>query len=253
MFIHLDVCWYPQEELKAALGQAEEESVADKSDDDDASSVSSFFGLDKSGGGDSRRRSRGSGVEAEGAATPSVAGSPRRSPRRTRQGPERDRQDKSQPAPKGRPRQGNGNRSKPTPLASAQQALQSLEQASPPALWQGKMKDQELQARLKKAGTAIGELQQFQSTLLEDSPQRLDCERTLEGLSTIVAAAPLCRDVFAKLKSKGPSSLEVLQEAVFKEEVQKLFKLESLDTETASGIVVAMGQKLIEAHGRGYW
>ena len=103
------------------------------------------------------------------------------------------------------------------------------------------------------AGTAIGELQQFQSTLLEDSPQRLDCERILEGLSTIVAAAPLCRDVFAKLKSKGPSSLGVLQEPVFKEEVQKLFKLESLDTETASGIVVAMGQKLIEAHGRGSW
>ena len=139
------MCWYPQEELKAALGQAEEESVADKSDDDDASSVCSFFGLDKSGGGDSRRRSRGSGVEAEGAATPSVAGSPRRSPRRTRQGSEREKREKSQPAPKGRPRQGNGNRSsKPTPLASAQQALQSLEQASPPALWQGKMKDQEL-------------------------------------------------------------------------------------------------------------
>ena len=102
---------------------------------------------------------------------------------------------------------------------------------------------------MKKAGNAIGELQKFQSTLLEDSPIRLDCERTLEGLSAIVAAAPLCGDVFGKLKSlgKGSSSLEVFEEAVFKEELQKLFKLGSLDTKTASGIVVALGQKLIEA------
>ena len=245
-----------QAELAAARGVKAEDSEDEDSDKDDGcSSASSVFGLDKTSAAptnDGRKsvtqptqpRTRpdskttvtsepeqGTGTEATG-----LESKPPRSRRGSLPGAKTKEKDKAQES-----------KDKENPLAAAHSALQLLQQISPASQWQGKIKEQDLQSRLKKAGAAIGDVQRFQGTLPEGSQkEQEDCERLLSGLGDLVAAAPLCRDVFCKLKAKE-QVMKSLQDSLFQDELLKVFALDTLDMETTSSILSAIAQKVIEA------
>lgn len=87
--------------------------------------------------------------------------------------------------------------SQPPALSKAQTALQGVQQLSPSALWKGMCK-----VRLKKAGQASTDLEQFQATLVEESTEREDCARVLSQLSAYIGSAARSQDVIGKLRSK---------------------------------------------------
>ena len=248
-----------QAELAAATGVKAEESADEESDKDDgSSSESSVFGLDKSSAPPPAQKK---------AATVATPGSRRRSQSHRSESPENadpdpadglDKPKPERPAPKSRLQKEMGQQSRrksgegqnQNPIATAHSTLQLLQQISPASLWQGKIKEQDLQSRLKKGGAAIGDVQRFQGTLPEDSPQKADCERLLSGLGDLIEAGPLCRDVFCKLKAKQ-QVMQSLQDALFQADLMKVFALDTLDMETASAILSAIAQKVVEAKGAG--
>ncbi len=234
-----------QAELAAACGVKEESEDEESDQDDGSSSASSVFGLDKtSSAPTSRRRAV--------AATPPMSRPRSEAKEAAAPGPGQGNDTEKSERATMKPRRGSGagdtkrGKEKESPLATAQSALQLLQQISPASQWQGKVKEQDLQSRLKKAGTAIGDVQRFQGTLPADSPQKADCERLLSGLGGLVEAAPLCRDVFCKLKAKQ-QVMQSLQDPLFQSDLLKVFALDTLDMETASAILSAIAQKVVEA------
>lgn len=241
-----------QAELAAARGVKVEESEDEGSDKDDgSSSASSVFGLDKTSAAPTSTR--------KATLTKPTRARPDGNPRATSEEPDQSTAPETPTIPESKAprsrRSSLGGEKKVTqkggekenPLAAAHSALQLLQQISPASQWQGKVREQDLQSRLKKAGTAIGDVQRFQGTLPEDSQkEKEDCERLLSGLGGLVAAAPLCRDVFCKLKAKE-QVMKSLQDSLFQDELLKVFALDTLDMETTSSILSAIAQKVVEA------
>lgn len=134
-------------------------------------------------------------------------------------------------------------------LATAQAALQSLQQASAPALWKGSFKDADVNGRLKKAGQALTSLEQYAATQFEGSPLRKDAHRVIEQLAQHMDTLPSFLDVFGKLRGKKVMEFVVDDESFFTE-LAKVLKAPGMDQDTLSTIITFIGQKLIEARAQ---
>ena len=231
-----------QEDLAAARGEVQEDA-GPEDDDSDASSQDSYFGL----GAATPKPGKGPGRRSF--SSPPATDVPAPSPKHEN-GREKDKdkdQDKEKDKEKGTGDKGDRRRQKQpaSVLASAHASLQGLEQASPMALWKSAIKDSDLQSRLKKGGAAIGEVQQFQAALPEDSPKREDCAKVLGSLAAAIDSAPLCQEVFGKLR--GKKAMEALADPSFHAELSRVLKLSTIDIDTVHGIIMHIGSKLIQA------
>ena len=130
-------------------------------------------------------------------------------------------------------------------LSMAHTALQGVQQLSPSALWKGMFKDGECKVRLKKAGQAITDLEQFQATLVEESSERADCARVLSKLSAHIATASRGQDVIGKLRSK--KVLDHLCDADFQKDFATMCHGKGMEADTFSLIVHYIGGKVVEA------
>ena len=143
------------------------------------------------------------------------------------------------------PGKGPQKASQPPALSMAQTALQGVQQLSPSALWKGMFKDGECKVRLKKAGQAITDLEQFQATLVEESTEREDCARVLSQLSAYIGSATRSQDVIGKLRSK--KVLDHICDADFQKDFTTMCHGKGMEADTFSLIVHYIGGKVVEA------
>ena len=139
-------------------------------------------------------------------------------------------------------------------MAAAQAALQGIQQASPSAVWKGAFREQEVNARVKKAAQSITELDQFQGTLGAEGEAislREDVRRLSGQLSDYIDAVPSLRETVSKLR--GKKALEMLQDAESHSEIEKTLKCPGMDADTLSSMILFIGQKVVEARGLSVW
>ena len=117
----------------------------------------------------------------------------------------------------GKPATDPSKLNKDTALTSATTVLQSIKQLTPAAVWKGTFKENEIKARLKKAGVALTDLEQYQATLGDsesNEKEKENCASVLSQMGSVVDTVPLLQEVVKELRGKK------VMESLYLEEFQ---------------------------------
>lgn len=219
-----------------AKGDDEEEEEAGMGEEGQSESESSEFGLS-------------AGTDKHEAAAPAhrVHGKQAQPGQEVKREDGRERKD-AKDGNDGKPAPDPSKLNKDTALTSATTVLQSIKQLTPAAVWKGTFKENEIKARLKKAGVALTDLEQYQATLGDsesNEKEKENCASVLSQMGSVVDTVPLLQEVVKELRGKKVMESLYLEE--FQADLRKVLTFKSIDADTFSQIINRMASKVIEA------